>query len=171
MNLPEIPTGYHATETALSDSLLWASSTERPWVVLEWASRLHWAQGKVFWEVINEEWPSFDLIPHKQFEKAFRHFKLFAPREGIPPRVTVYRGQSKNAPLGLSWTTSRAVAESFARGHRGIKPLCPVIHSLEVIGKQIAFLCDDRQESEIVLFNIPRSKSKLSTVEAPQHER
>ena len=152
---------------ALADSFLWGSSSERPWIALEWASRLKWTEGKAFWEVMNEAWPSFDLIPHKAFEKAFRHFKLYAPREGIPPRVTVYRGQSKDSPLGLSWTTSRAVAESFAHGHRGIRTPNPVIYSLEVTRKQIAFLCDDREESEVVLFNIPRNKAKLQVLEPP----
>jgi hypothetical protein len=139
-------------------------SHERPWIALEWASRLEWTEGKVFWEVMNFAWSCFDLIPHKEFEKAFRHFKLYAPREGIPPRVTVYRGQSKNSPLGLSWTTSRAVAESFAHGHRGAKNPNPVVYSLEVTRKQIAFLCDDREESEVVLFNIPRNRAKLVIV-------
>lgn len=153
--------------SAIVESFYSGNSTERPWIVLGWASRLEWTKGKIFWEVMNEAWPSFDLIPHKEFEKVFRRFKLYAPREGIPPRVTVYRGQSKNSPLGLSWTTSRAVAESFARGHRGLKNPNPVVYSLEVTRIQIAFLCNDREESEVVLFNIPRNKAKLLILEPP----
>jgi hypothetical protein len=160
MNKPD----NEATE-AIMEMFFRGSSTERPWIALEWASRLEWTDGDVFWEVMNEAWSSFDLIPHKEFVKAFRQFKAFAPREGIPPRVTVYRGQSKNSPLGLSWTTSRAVAESFAHGHRGIRNPYSVVYSLEVTRKQIAFLCDDREESEVVLFNIPRDRAKLQTVE------
>lgn len=152
---------------SIRDSLFLGNSTERPWIALEWAARLEWTAGELFWEVIREAWPLFDLIPHKEFEKAFRCFKSFAPREGIPPRVTVYRGQSKNYPLGLSWTTSRAVAESFARGHRGIKPPDPVIYSVEVTKKQIAFLCDDREESEVVLFSIPRACRHWEAITGP----
>ncbi len=158
----ELP--HNEATRAIMDSLFKGGSTERPWITLEWAARLEWTEGKVFWEAMNEAWPSFDLIPHKEFVKAFRQFKAFAPREGIPPRVTVYRGQSKNSPLGLSWTTSRAVAESFAHGHRGIRNPYPVVYSLEVTRKQIAFLCDDREESEVVLFNIPRNRAKLQIV-------
>ena len=137
MNIPD----HEAIATSF---LMEGGSSERPWIALKWAYSLKWSEGKLFWEVMNLAWPCFDLIPHKEFEKAFRHFKLYAPREGIPPRVTVYRGQSKNSPLGLSWTTSRAVAESFARGHRGIRNPNPVIYSLDVTRKQIAFLCDER---------------------------
>lgn len=41
-------------------------------------------------------------------------------RDGRPlprgARLRVYRGQDGDAPLGIAWTTDRAVAEKFARG-------------------------------------------------------
>lgn len=143
-------------------------STARPWAVLIWAARLEWKEGRTFWAVIRETWPLFDRIPHRDFQRAFRYFKPFAPRDGLPERLTVYRGQAKTAPLGLSWTTSRTVAKSFARGHRGLSSPEPAIYSLKVTARQIAFLSNDREEREVVLFNVPRRTARslaVSTVD------
>ena len=140
-------------------------SAERPYLFLRWACKIPFLEGRIFWEALQDVWSGFDRIPHQDFSFAFRHFKILAPREGIPTKAIIYRGQSKRAPLGLSWTTCRDVAASFAEGHRGIKNPEPVIYSMEVTAKQIAFVTNDREESEIVLFSIPRKTAKRLTVE------
>lgn len=140
-------------------------STIRPYLFLQWARNLPFSAGDVFWEAVQQVWSGFDRIPRQEFARHFKFFKIYAPREGIPPKAIIYRGQSKRAPLGLAWTTCRDVAASFAKGHRGIKNPEPVIYSMEVTAKQIAFTTNDRKESEIVLFSIPRKTAKKLTVE------
>jgi len=111
-------------------------------------------EGLAFWEVVIGAWSGFDLIPQQQFEFLFTRFE--APLCDVPERLTVYRGQNTRKPNGLSWTLDRKVAEGFARGHRSIVNPTPVVLELEVTREQVAFVCHDREESEIVLRLIPR---------------
>src|SRR5215472_3137418 len=39
--------------------------------------------------------------------------------ETLPPLVRVFRGCARLRVRGIAWTVDRAVAEDFARGHRG----------------------------------------------------
>lgn len=130
-------------------------SDARPHLVLEWVERhLGDDDGPLFWEVVTKSWSSFDLIPHEDFEGLFARFVDSAPK-CEPTRMTVFRGQNAGAPLGLSWTLDRKVAEEFARGHRGIRNRHPVVLERVVTRDQVAFVCDDREEKEIVLLAVP----------------
>jgi len=52
---------------------------------------------------------------------------------------------------GLSWTTEKAVAAAFARGHRGLFHKQPVIAATAVPKNKILFACAARSESEIIV--------------------
>ena len=80
------------------------------------------------------------------FSKSQRQFF-----ETLPPLVRVFRGCSAPRVRGITWTTDRAVAEEFARGHRGIPVLEPVVASALIPKEHIFFVIDERQEKAIVL--------------------
>lgn len=63
----------------------------------------------------------------------------------------VYRGCSRERVRGLSWTLDEKVAQSFARGHRGIPVPDPVVVCGEIGRKHVFGVFNDRDESEIVL--------------------
>ncbi len=131
-------------------------STQRPWVVLDWCATLADGDGTAFWQVILEAWTSFDSIPHAEFEAQFARFASAAPpKPGPQKRVTVYRGQERSAPMGLSWTLSWDVAEGFARGHRHLFNPDPVVLALDVLRSEAAYFANDREEQEVVLLSIP----------------
>jgi hypothetical protein len=127
----------------------------RPQHVLRFVTDIPNEAGETFWQVITETWPDFDLIPHPAFEEQFRRFRLTAPGSCAKQPCLLYRGQDVSAPLGLSWTRDRAVAEGFAKGHRGILNANPVVFSYQPSPSEIAFVCDERDESEVVLLEIP----------------
>ena len=131
------------------------SSTERPHRIIEWAERLSDDDGAMFWRVVKREWSTFDLIPHQEFERLFARFDSHLDSTDAPCNLTVYRGQSEDDGPGLSWTTSLEVAQAFARGHRGMSTPNPCVHQINVSSDEIAFTCDDRDESEVVLREIP----------------
>jgi hypothetical protein len=79
----------------------------------------------------------------------------------LPAQVTVFRGCTRPRLRGLAWTTDRAVAEGFARGHRGICVPEPVIASAIIPKEHIFFVSDDRNEKEIILD--PRRLRSLMT--------
>jgi hypothetical protein len=70
---------------------------------------------------------------------------------GLPDTVEVFRGCSHPRLRGVSWTTDRAVAWSFARGHRGIRMPDPAVATAVIPKEEIFFVAAARQESEIVL--------------------
>ncbi len=63
----------------------------------------------------------------------------------------IYRGCAEDRIDGLSWTTDRTIAESFAVGHRGISVLSPVIVSAKCSLENILFVTNDREEYEVVV--------------------
>ena len=133
-------------------------STERPRIVIEWAKTLRGGSaGHAFWSVLQDVWPSFDLVPHFDFERQFGRLKPhWLPTDDIARLPAIdgnLRGQSKHAPPGLSWTLSRTVAEGFAVGHRGIRIREPVVleRVIDRLDVAMAFL-DDRDEREVVLW-------------------
>jgi hypothetical protein len=130
-------------------------SKERPGHFLKYCRSLGDTAGEAFWGNLIDHWSSFDLIPHEEFSILFCRFRRYSPKANLPDRVTIYRGQDDGKSLGLSWTTDWEVAKGFAEGHRGKNHPNPRILSLEVTRDKIAFLCNDREESEIVLFEIP----------------
>lgn len=109
------------------------------------------------WNALRDAWPSFDKIDHQDFEENFFGRFLIQPAEfvaNIADETTIYRGQDADN-IGLSWTTDEDVAEGFAIGHRGAKHRSPMVLSMEVSRHHVAFTCDDRNECEVVLMNIP----------------
>lgn len=133
---------------------LGGGSTWRPRAVVLWAGPLVDADGPVFWEVVIETYPSFDLVPQEDFARLFARFAASVPPVDLPERLTVYRGQSADEPKGLSWTRNHKVAEGFARGHRS-RNLNPVVLELEVTRDQVAMYLTDRDEETVVLKAIP----------------
>jgi hypothetical protein len=73
----------------------------------------------------------------------------------LPERLKVYRGQSADWEVGLSFTIDPTVAKSFAHGHRGIRLPNPVVLEVEINKADIAFATNEREESEVVLFQPP----------------
>jgi hypothetical protein len=71
--------------------------------------------------------------------------------ETLPPLVRVFRGCSAPRVRAVAWTTDRAVAEDFARGHRGIRVPDPVVASAIIPEEHMFFVTDGREEKEIVL--------------------
>lgn len=119
------------------------------------------------WPIVVENWPGFDLIPHKKFESLFRKnadtwsknamtgadLELY---DSLPEKVTVYRGgNGSTAARGLSWTLCPEVAERFAVGHRIFFNKSPAVVELQVDKRTVAFCCTERNESEVVLFSVP----------------
>jgi hypothetical protein len=69
----------------------------------------------------------------------------------LPSQVPVFCGCSASRVPAIAWTTSRAVAEGFARGHRGTPVPEPVVASAIISKEHIFFVTDERAEKEIVL--------------------
>jgi hypothetical protein len=120
---------------------------------------------EIFWRALHAEWSGFDKIPHREFERAFKLAKdkwrkSYLPKpdlafyDSLPDEIEVYRGADAHAEyaVGLSWTLDRTVAESFARGHRGIFNPNPVVLVADVSKRDVAGAYSERCESEIVLF-------------------
>jgi hypothetical protein len=129
-------------------------SGARPGFILHWIEEV--GAGAAFWPIVSRAWSGFDRIPHEEFAEWFHIFRRWRPKvEGLPRRMTVYRGQDANAPLGLSWTRNRKVAEEFARGHRIYFNPNPIVHEIVITPGKVAFICNDRDEEEIVLRAIP----------------
>ena len=88
--------------------------------------------------------------------------------KGLPDSVTVYRGQGMSQPVGLSWTLERDIAAAFASGPRGESNPEPVILTRTIARKDIAFVVNEREESEVVLFAPPkREKCHTMILDAP----
>lgn len=82
----------------------------------------------------------------------------------LPDRVTLYRGCStgenkRDSTFGISWTTSREVAEFFAFRYtqKG-----RAVYSVEVDKKYIKAIFLEREEFEVICFGFP-DKVKLVT--------
>ena len=148
------------TTATLEDILKFCNSTRRPFAFAEWAEALprSKAAGIEFWNAIEREWPGFDAIPHRLFQRLFFRFEKFRPASMVPDidgHIKIYRGQDAGAEYGLSWTTDFDVAAGFARGHRGIMNNDPNVIEIQVSAKAVAMLISDRDESEVVLFSLP----------------
>lgn len=159
--------GQGAPDSILAHLYRWHGSAERPGALLRLLAEQVPNDGARFWRLIVEAWPAFDAIPHGRYAAAFRRHRAawvpsimssddLAAYNALPPIIDLFRGQDASAPIGLSWTTSRAVAEGFATGHRGIKNPSPAVISIKARKSRVCLVCTDRQESEIVLFACPR---------------
>lgn len=139
------------------------NSWSRPHTALEIASKLRRHSG-VFWPFIMSAWSGFDLIPHEDFEDLFDiHRAKWSPKfmsdenlnvyNDLPETITIYRGQDRDHPIGLSWTLNLDVARFFGRGHRGMWNDHPVVLTGTVRKNDVAFVASDRDEQEIVVFS------------------
>ncbi|MGD0431197.1 MAG: hypothetical protein ABSA58_08900 [Acetobacteraceae bacterium] len=140
---------------------------------------------RFFWHFVARHWADFDGIPHAKFAAEFaRHRAGWEPEimtwghpkgtdnlrtyKGLPDSVTVYRGQGMSQPVGLSWTLERDIAAAFASGPRGESNPEPVILTRTIARKDIAFVVNEREESEVVLFAPPkREKCHTMILDAP----
>ena len=117
----------------------------------------------IFWPAFMDAWPVCDAtwpfkgLLLKAMKNAGGPTRVFispTQREllaALPAQVQVFRGCSRPRVRAISWTTDRAVAEGFARGHRGIRVPEPVIASALIPKEHIFFVTDERSEKEVVL--------------------
>lgn len=150
----------------------WCDSQDRPVEFLRVVEAMNLDSVR-FWRILAAEWCGFDRIPHRRMAAAFRqHRTAWSPDcmrpadradfDALPARVTLFRGQSALAPVGLAWTLNRQVAEQFARGHRDIPVPSPVLLSVEVRREAVAFMSTERGEAEAVLHRTPpRSRCEV----------
>lgn len=145
----------------------WFDSASRAKVFLELWDEFCVQDDVAFWRCVAAVWPSLDAIPHDVYARAFRARRtgwtadIMCPDDrsaydGLPGTFTVYRGQSATDTLGLSWSLSRDVALTFARGHRGIGVPSPTVFSAQVRKTSVALFHGERGEDEVVLFRAPR---------------
>ena len=120
---------------------------------------------EVAWPVFFEMWPSCDdtwrlrrelllfLRPLHQRSPGVAHLadaeRAFL--DGLHDPVRVFRGCSRSRARGVSWSTDRATAEQFARGHRSIPVPDPVVAEADVPKTAIFSVMLDRGECEVVL--------------------
>lgn len=145
-------------------------STQRPNALIDWvrAQTVRGVHDDVvgphFWTMVMSEWSGFELVPHDTFAALFARFQPYwvaqPELKELPQALQVYRGGNRNrAHRGLSFTTDRSVAESFAVGHRGIQNMNPTVVSAVVERSEVCFVCNDRNESEVVLRTPPAQLS------------
>jgi hypothetical protein len=116
----------------------------------------------IWWPVFLEGWVHCDatwyhqdlllmVLRHKSPARPFLPPGQQALLDNLPDQVQVFRGCSHDRVRGVSWTTSRKVAEGFARGHRSIKVPDPVVVTA-TINKNAVFLVNwERSEDEVIL--------------------
>jgi len=165
----------------LSELYRYHGSSEQPIAFLHiFAAKIEGfvEKGFRFWPYVAEVWSGFDAIPHREYARIFSHFRwgwsadCMGPEarrfyESLPPIVTLYRGADRSFGKGLSWTLDIETAKGFAQGHRGAFNPYPTIFSARVKKSSIAFCCVDRQESECVLFRLPRILALQDTAPHP----
>ncbi|MGQ3300175.1 hypothetical protein [Reyranella sp.] len=149
------------------DDFIRLNSIERPAAITRWASEGDHNDdefGCMFWRVLSEEWSGFDKIDRRVFEEMFNRFQpSWRPPEtgfyqALPARFVAYRGadaREHSQGLGFSWTLSRQVARSFARGHRGMPNDQPTLFAAILNSRDVALALNDRKEMEVVLFQAP----------------
>jgi hypothetical protein len=143
-------------------SRLWGpgiSSCNRLELMLEEVDAL---PSELFWRVFREVWPTCDntwehrdaLLDLLRFHQP-NEFQIDAGSrafyEGLPDVIDAYRGCSRSRLYGLSWSTDRAVAASFANGHRAIPVPDPIVAHITIAKPAILAVFTDRGESEILV--------------------
>jgi hypothetical protein len=160
------------------DSYKFCDSTQRPWKFLEFISR-----SDEFWKQVYEEWSGFDLIPHRLYSWMFRRHRPFwtpdffsresrKTYDGLPKTFEAYRGVNECTRVigGLSWTLDMEVARSFAHGHRGLYAKEPRVLMHTFHKNQVAMVIEERDESEIVSFGLPRKFDFIPMPRRTRHE-
>ena len=117
------------------------------------------ALGNIFWRAVRQGWPSFDRIDHSAYAEAFARFRpqwSGSPEIAALPRlVTIYRGQDARAPIGLSWTTDRKTAASFAHRHRSRRNAEPMVLAAFIERDDIALVLESHGDTNIVVWAPP----------------
>jgi hypothetical protein len=129
---------------------------------------------EVFWPALKDVWPMCDdtwkwknfLLDLMLSQKIRPNLDLVLSQK-IPPNlepmkwpVRIYRGCTRARVRGLSWTIDRAVAEKFARGHRGIPVAEPPVIAEAVVEREAVFVAlHERNEGEVLID--PRRLRKL----------
>jgi hypothetical protein len=121
----------------------------------------------IFWACMSRTWSGCDdTWPHRaRLLAAFQRHLGQRPPIDLPKIVRVFRGCSRSRIRNVAWTTDRAVALRFARGHRNIRVLEPVIASAEISREHVFLRIDDRNESEVLID--PQHLQKLSSTSVP----
>jgi hypothetical protein len=145
---------------AIEECSSWENSQCRLSTVLD---LIEFAPPEIFWPAFMDEWDCCDdtwedrasvqQAMKRQKKPALPFFSQSQRQffETLPPLVQVFRGCSAPRVRGISWTVDRAVAEEFARGHRGGRVHEPVVASALIPKEHIFFVSDERQEKEVVL--------------------
>jgi hypothetical protein len=119
----------------------------------------------VFWQVFHQVWNNcddtwylqLDIIEALELNREAQPPRLFwndeqkAFFDALPEVVTIYRGCSRERMRGVSWTTDKAVAEGFARGHRGITVPDAIVAEYRIAKPDIITVMPDIAESEVII--------------------
>jgi len=146
-------------------------ATERSDAFLRLAAELNDQQ---FWMLFHACWTTFEKIDELRFEdelnkrrdsweKSYLRADDQKFYDSLPREVKIYRGQDADDLVGLSWTTSRDVAVSFAVGHRGILNARPFLIEVIIVKNDIAGAYTDRNQSEIVIYDFANDVDVVSS--------
>ena len=154
-------------------------SHQRPGAVLRWIESLEADHpedivGPVFWQVVRDNWATFDLIPHTEYAEAFDQYLTYCPDDpvlvdagntdrtwfdSLPDEFAAYRGQCAARDVGLAWTVDRERAEWFARtGYRGRGNAHPILLTTTIRKRDIVLASNTRNESEVVPYVVPNAE-------------
>jgi hypothetical protein len=123
---------------------------------------LNRAPPEVFWPVFLKAWPNCDGTWAQKERLLARLRRQGSGVDHLPERtrewlgtlqypITIYRGCSRGRSRGLSWTTDRDVALSFAREHRGMAVPDAVIVTAMVSKADVFAAFLERDESELLV--------------------
>lgn len=119
--------------------------------------------GGIIWPIFLHTWSACDDTWHHRGEllTLLRRIKedrfdsfTDEPRrayDALPSRVRIYRGCSQERVFGLSWSLSKDVAATFARGHRGKRVSDAVIATTTIKKSDVFAVLDDREEQEVLI--------------------
>ena len=127
-----------------------------------------------FWRLFHTSWIAFEKIDHinleeylskrrDSWEKSYLKLEDQKFYESLPREITIYRGQDADDLVGLSWTTSRDVAISCAKGHSGILNARPFLIEAIVAKIDIAGAYTARNQSEIVIYDFANDVDVVSS--------
>ncbi|TGE02436.1 hypothetical protein [Methylobacterium nonmethylotrophicum] len=142
-------------------------SHDRLTVFLEWADA-YARESSDFWIGFHQTWSDCDDTWSQRdelLEMVRLHGKWLEERPcdflqedgdrafyaSLPDRITIYRGCDMDRVMSLAWTTDKAIALGFAKGHRGISVPNPVLASAFVRKHSILGAYQERQEHEILV--------------------
>jgi len=109
------------------------------------------------WCSCDDNWRLMPEIRHRlqaAKEIDFRQFLIQEDRQwfdGLPDRLKVYRGCERGREHGLSWTVDPDVAQSFARGHRGVTNAELRVVACEIDKRDVLFATNERLEFELLI--------------------